>query len=422
MRKESNHSTKMTALTVYLSLEFSSALLYSLIFTVNLIYHATVVKLNPLQLVLIGTILETTVFLFEIPTGVVADVKSRRLSVIIGYFLIGLGFVLEGSFPFFWTVALAQVVWGIGYTFTSGATQAWIADEIGGKRAGEAFLRGAQAARMGALLAIPLSVLLGRNTLALPIVLGGLGMMVLACFLIVTMPEEGFAPTPAEDRSTLGLMWKTVKDARRLTRRQPVLLTLLGIGFFYGLYSEGFDRLWTVHLLDGFAIPWLDAVEPVVWFGAIRAVQQVISLVATEVTRQRVYARRSAAIAQVLAFNAAGIVVALAGFGLTRSFWLALVLYWCVQVLRSVNAPLHDAWLNQRIDDSQVRATMFSVSSQVDAIGQISGGPLAGVIGNWLSIQAALVASALMLSPVLPLYSLAARRGEQQIHPTRKTD
>jgi len=44
-----------------------------------------------------------------------------------------------------------------------------------------------------------------------------------------------------------------------------------------------------------------------------------------------------------------------------------------------------------------------------------------GVIGNWLSIQAALVASALMLSPVLPLYSIATRRGEQQIHPTRET-
>jgi DHA3 family tetracycline resistance protein-like MFS transporter len=54
-----------------------------------------------------------------------------------------------------------------------------------------------------------------------------------------------------------------------------------------------------------------------------------------------------------------------------------------------------------------VRATVFSVSSQVDAIGQISGGPLVGVIGNALSIRAALVTSGLMLSPVLPLYAIA---------------
>jgi DHA3 family tetracycline resistance protein-like MFS transporter len=100
-----------------------------------MVYHITVVRLNPLQLVLVGTILEGTVFLCEIPTGALADVKSRRLSIIIGYFLIGLGFVVEGSLPYFAAVAFAQVLWGLGYTFTSGATQAWIADEIGSERA-----------------------------------------------------------------------------------------------------------------------------------------------------------------------------------------------------------------------------------------------------------------------------------------------
>lgn len=69
--------------------------------------------------------------------------------------------------------------------------------------------------------------------------------------------------------------------------------------------------------------------------------------------------------------------------------------------------------IRQYIDDPQVRATMFSVSSQVDAIGQIGGGPVVGAIGNVVSVRAALVASALMLSPVLPLYSLAIRRGER---------
>ena len=127
--------------TLYVILELCSSLFFSLIFTVNMLYQVTVVQLTPLQLVLVGTILETTVFLFEIPTGVLADVKSRRLSIIIGYALIGLGFIVEGSLPFFAAVALAQVVWGFGYTFTSGATQAWIVDETGEERAGEAFLR-----------------------------------------------------------------------------------------------------------------------------------------------------------------------------------------------------------------------------------------------------------------------------------------
>ena len=63
-------------------------------------------------------------------------------------------------------------------------------------------------------------------------------------------------------------------------------------------------------------------------------------------------------------------------------------------------------------DLPQVRVTIFSVNGQVDAIGQIAGGPVVGVIGN-ASIRAALVASALILSPVLPLYAIAIRRGEK---------
>lgn len=51
-----------------------------------------------------------------------ADVKSQRLSVTLGYALIGVGFVAEGAFSYFATMALAQVLWGFGYTFTSVAT------------------------------------------------------------------------------------------------------------------------------------------------------------------------------------------------------------------------------------------------------------------------------------------------------------
>ncbi len=363
---------------------------------------------------LVGTILEATVFIFEIPTGVLADVKSRRLSVIIGYVLMGLGFIVEGSLPFFGAIALAQVLWGFGYTFTSGATQAWIVDEIGVDRAADAFLRGSQAAQIGGLLAIPIGVVLGSTALALPIVIGGVLMILLAVFLALTMTEEGFTPTPPGERTTWGMMLKTMQDARQLAWRQPVLLVLLGIGLFFGLYSEGFDRLWTAHVLENFAIPpGLDALEPVVWFGVLKAVLLVFCMAATEIARRRVDTNRSTLLARVLMWNAGLIVLALAGFGLTKVFWVALVLYGLIGVLRSVNGPLYEIWFNQRIDDSQVRATMFSVHSQVDAIGQVIGGPVVGAIAN-ASIRAALVTSALILSPVLPLYSRAIQRGKAQ--------
>ena len=143
----------MNPFAVYMILLFSTEVFF-LMHSVNLLYYATVVNLDPLQMVLVGTTAAITVFVFEVPTGVVADLKSRRLSIIIGYALMGLGLILEGTFPLFWTVLVAQVIGGIGWTFTSGAEQAWMVDELGSKRAGEAFVRGSQALSLGALLGI----------------------------------------------------------------------------------------------------------------------------------------------------------------------------------------------------------------------------------------------------------------------------
>jgi MFS transporter, DHA3 family, tetracycline resistance protein len=394
--------------TVYLVLQFSASLFFSLIFTVNLIYHVTVVDLSPLQLVMVGTILEATAFAFEIPTGIVADVKSRKLSIILGYLLTGIAFILEGSIPTFAAVALAQVVWGIGYTFTSGATQAWIADEVGEARAGRAFLLGSQAAHAGGLLAIPVSVAVGIVDVRLPIVLGGLLFLVLAAFLALAMGEEGFRPLPRGQRSTWNLMAQTLAVARRLVARQPALLALLGIGLFYGLYSEGFDRLWTAHLLRNFAPPFGGNLQPVVWFGGLRVLNAVMSLAVVEWARRRLDTGSARPIARVLMISAGLIVACLAIFGLARAFWLAVAAFALAAMLRSLVAPLQEIWINRRIDDPQVRATIFSVTGQIDSLGQIAGGPLVGAIGN-VSIRVALVASSLLLLPVLPLYSRALR-------------
>jgi DHA3 family tetracycline resistance protein-like MFS transporter len=357
----------------------------------------------------VGTVLEVTIFFFEIPTGALADIKSRRLSIIIGYLLIGFGFVLQGALPYFATVLLAQVLWGLGYTFTSGATQAWIADEVGSSRAPDAYLRGAQAGNVGGILAVPLSVLLSVGNVARPVILGGISMLLLAAFLWRTMPEEGFRPAPATERRTVGQLVETVRGARQLTRRQPMLLMLLGIAFFYGLYSEGLDRLWTPHLLQDVSLPAIAAARPVILFGVVRLVWLLISLFVVEFVRRRAASGRSLSLGRMLRWMAVLIVVALCAFGWTRVFWLALVLYWTIQVLRGIHSPLQDAWVNSHIDDPQVRATMFSALSQVDAIGQISGGPLVGIIGSAVSIRAAIFVSGLMLSPVIPLYSIATR-------------
>ena len=82
---------KFSGTSVYLFAEFSASLCLGMVFVSMSLYEATVAGLSPIQLVLVGTTLELSAFLFEVPTGVVADVYSRRLSIIVGYFLMGVG-------------------------------------------------------------------------------------------------------------------------------------------------------------------------------------------------------------------------------------------------------------------------------------------------------------------------------------------
>ncbi len=81
---------------VYLLTAAVSGTAASVVFTLSQVYRVSTVGLNALELVMVGTVMQLTIFLFEIPTGVVADVISRRLSVIIGYALMGLSLVSSG--------------------------------------------------------------------------------------------------------------------------------------------------------------------------------------------------------------------------------------------------------------------------------------------------------------------------------------
>ena len=143
---------------------------------------------------LVGTVLETACFLLEIPTGVVADLYSRRRSVLIGIFLYGIGFVMEGALPWFATVLLAQIVWGCGDTFITGALEAWIASEETGKSMDEVFLRGGQLAQLGSVVGVVSGTLLGNINLQLPLILAGVLYLFLGLVFTRIMPETNFPP------------------------------------------------------------------------------------------------------------------------------------------------------------------------------------------------------------------------------------
>jgi DHA3 family tetracycline resistance protein-like MFS transporter len=388
---------------IYLLYSAVTALLFGLIFTASAVYQVTIAGLNALQLVLVGTVLEFSIFLFEIPTGVVADVKSRRLSVIIGTALIGCGFLLEGSWPSFMPILAAQVLWGVGYTFTSGALQAWISDEIGEENAGLIFLRGAQIEQLAALIGILPAVALSFWRVNIPIIAGGALFILLAGFLALRMPENGFHPTPPGERSTWQHMTATLHDGLGMLRRRPALYTILGIGLFYGLYSEGFDRLWTPLLLERFTFPASETVPLMVWFGLLRAGALLLSMGINAWAQKRIHMARPALLVRTFAASSAALVASLFLFAFSRNLLLSVGLFWSISMLRNLNGPLYTAWVNQRLD-SQVRATVISMSSLVDALGQIVAGPLVGLLAVETSLQNGLLASAALLAPVLLIF------------------
>jgi len=398
----SRFKTKRAAYSVYLFSEFSVALLFSMMFTVDGVYQVSMVGLNALQLVLVGTTLEVSAFIFEVPTGVVADVFSRRWSIIAGMFVMGLGFVVEGSFPFFAPILLAQVLWGLGYTFTSGATEAWIADEVGEEQAGRAFLRASQIGTLGALIGIVPGIVIGLLGANIPLVLGGVLLMALGALLIVIMPERGFKPTPRENRNTFQSMTHTFKRGLRVVRGKPALINILTIGLILGLYSEGFDRLWTPHVLNDITLPAIGDVPPVVWFGVIRGIGMLLGIGITEVVRRRVDTSKHGPVARAVLILITGMVAGLLAFALTGSFVIALIAFWGFSSLRRTLGPLYTAWVNQHAESS-VRATVISMSSQIDALGQILGGPLVGAIGLALGIPVSLTICAVVLATALPL-------------------
>src|SRR5688500_19598988 len=102
-----------------------------MVMSVSILFQTTEAGLAPFELLLVGAALQGAILVSEVPTGVVADTYSRRLSVLIGLSLVGCGSIVSGLTPDFGPIVVGTVVLGVGRTFISGALQAWIADEVG---------------------------------------------------------------------------------------------------------------------------------------------------------------------------------------------------------------------------------------------------------------------------------------------------
>jgi len=394
----------MDARRVYWLNEAAQSSLFSAIFSVYMLYQVTIAQLDPLQLVLVGTVLEGTILIFEIPTGVVADVISRRLSILLGVFITGLSFLVPVAWPTFWGFLTASALWGFGYTFTSGATSAWIVDEVGEQAAGPVFLRGTQVGNLASVAGVVVGAVLGGFDLRLPVLLGGLGFVALAVTLALTMPERGFRARPAEGRPSWAQLGHTFVEGVRAVRRRPLLVTIFAVTAIFGAFSEGYDRLWTAYLVEDVGFPTSAGLQPVHWLAAMSIAASLVTAWVTgrlharlDTTQPR---RVTATLVAAYTLVAAGVI----GLAVTRSIGAAVGLWLVISVAREVGRPLQETWLNQQVD-SPVRATVLSMSGQMDAGGQVIGGPVFGAIGRARSIRTVFLIAGLCLTPAIGLYA-----------------
>ena len=365
--------------------------------------------LDPLQMILVGTVLELSVFLFEVPTGVVADLVSRRLSVIIGHIGVGLGFLIMALFPSFTMLLVSSFVWGTAYTFISGALPAWLSSEIGKEKTSAAFLRGSQFSHGAGFVGIVVAVLLAHYSMAAAIAVGAVSFIALGLTMIVLMQETNFKPTGDADRDTWHNMALTFNQGVTEVRTRPILVIVLGITFLFGMFSEGLDRLYTPLLIESFELPAVGALDGVVWWGIIAAVSQLLGLAATTIARKTVKLSDVNTLTWILSAALLGVAASVLMLAWAGTLAAMLTFYWISSACRSVYGPLMSGWLNRLLPEHG-KATLFSMYGQADAVGQTIGGPLVGVVAKTFGIPVGLTLSAALLLPSTPLFRSAQKK------------
>lgn len=407
-----------TASNVYMLMRFFVEMASTIMFTTYALYYINTLGLDPLQLLLVGTVCEVTILLFESVTGVVADTYGRRRSVIIGTFVLGFAFALEGSLPLlegvlsslslslFIGLLIAEAIRGFGETFLSGATSAWVTDEVGEEQVGHVFLRASQVALWAKPVGIVASVVLFDTASYLPYLVGGVLYLVLAILLVILMKERNFTPSRTAGGNPLRDMAETWKGGVRLVRGHSILMLLLFVSLFSGAASEGFDRLWDAHLILDYAFPTWLSLSQATWFGIISAIATVLSMIALAFASRTFQMESMRFVASRLWVLTALRILLIIAFALAPNFLWALVSFLGLCVIGTLTGPLYDTWLNNNVE-SRVRATVLSMMSQSNALGQTVGGPLVGAIGTRYAIRTSLLAAAALLLPLLVVFRKA---------------
>ncbi|HEV2869969.1 MAG TPA: MFS transporter [Actinomycetota bacterium] len=346
--------------------------------------------------------------LFEVPTGVVADTWGRRASYLLGSVTLAASTVLywlawqtEASF---WAWAVTSVLLGLGFTFFSGATEAWLVDALkftGFKGNLESvFAKGQIVAGVAMLSGSVLGGLVAQWTnLGVPYLLRGLALLVTFVVAFLYMRDWGFVPKPG--KHPVREMGQVVRGSMRYgLGNRPVRWMMLAAPFTFGVGIFAFYAM-QPYLLELYGDEQAYSIAGLA--AAIIAGAQIAGgMVAPQV--RRVFRNRTSALLTGLVIE----IGLLALLGLTTAFWVAVGLLVLWGLTAAATLPIRQAYMNGLIPSEQ-RATVLSFDNLLGSSGGVVIQPALGKVADvWSYSTSYLVGAAFQLLAV-PFTILAKR-------------
>ena len=360
----------------YVVLMLGNTLAASLIWGINTIFLLDA-GLSNLEAFAANAFFTAGMVLFEVPTGVVADTVGRRASYLLGTVTLAISTLLyvllwQITAPF-WLWALVSLLIGLGFTFFSGAVEAWLVDALRATGyTGElesAFGRGQIASGVAMLTGSVAGGFIAEQTsLGVPFVLRAAILVVMCGVAHRLMHDLGF--TPERGESPLTEMRKVASSSIDFGWRVPAVKWLMLQALFTGgIGIYGFYAL-QPYLLELYGDP--DAYQIAGLSAAIVAGAQIIGgIVAPQI--RWLFRRRTSALIAISVLN----VVVLALIGAVESFWPVVALTSVWGLLFAATLPIRQAYLNGLIPSRQ-RATIISFDSLMTSSGGVWAQPVLG--------------------------------------------
>jgi DHA3 family tetracycline resistance protein-like MFS transporter len=204
-------------------------------------------QINLFQIGLLASIFEASILIFEIPTGLVADIYGRKLSVILSAFVSLISGIFFVFFPYLFGFIVAEILNGLGETLRSGALEAWLVDSLKHEDKEEkvkyAFAQGTKYRTLGNLSGLILGGYLASLNMKLVWIPFALIFFILSIFLILNMKEEYKIERTIPDK-IFSEISETIKKSLVVIKSQKMILALLLLVLVSGFSFETISQYW----------------------------------------------------------------------------------------------------------------------------------------------------------------------------------